>query len=756
MRRSLLSISQTADPNELFATNFNNLDGLTLNTANGTVTSSDIIGTVTPNTSKALTITHTSGGSVTASVDLGSAYDELYVQYYVSVIKPISATSYTNNFEVGSAVEANHAAQILMSHSAGSWSIFSQDGTGFHNLLKVTNSGSWNKIGMYFSGTTVEYFINGTSIGTFNTFSQDRRYITLGGTGNSQVGYKVQYASLTVNTANFQDIITNSSTTGDYNSEFTSHYVDYSNLTNTAYDDGNGVVDLTAIDTSGWTGLHSRPYDPDGGTNYIDGACNYLYDLSVSPLSAFGLKTDKFFAKRGVEHKMESLTRPHRINLGATGYSSTIFNSLNAYGTGNLPRLDLSITANSADWTVFDAPNSVYRIAITTSNNCNGVWVGNEIGLRQVTIQSNMNSQSGCWYSDTTHVYARLYDDSDPSLQEISIGSNQNFSITPFGKVDNIDFRHSLVLGSDDVHMDNVEFGFGASVQSGWRLSNFRLYDGWGGTDYYLTETLNPGAGLGNSGLGGGLGVRAGAIIYNGTIENAYASISITTDADDAIVAFVEAKNTIVNKISILEGSGDGNPLLPVRLCNLTGFQAPRGIDDDPYPLSRDQPGHLFVVQGITFQSYFEWFNNMCLLHYDTVNTAPSVMNIMSFTAQGLANSHGKLGYNKYYITPTSDSPAVIFNQGAGNDIALWRTTLAAAGDFTDIDGVSDPDTTSTVETTLPVTTATPLAGKWGATDGTPIATGGGFDYSAEYIALGITETLSGDPITSTLNIGAY
>ena len=235
---------------------------------------------------------------------------------------------------------------------------------------------------------------------------------------------------------------------------------------------------------------------------------------------------------------MESLTRPHRINLGATGYSSTIFNSLNAYGTGNLPRLDLSITANSADWTVFDAPNSVYRIAITTSNNCNGVWVGSEIGLRQVTIQSNMNSQSGCWYSDTTHVYARLYDDSDPSLQEISIGSNQNFSITPFGKVDNIDFRHSLVLGSNDVHMNNVEFGFGASAQSGWRLTNFRFYDGWGGTDYYLTETLNPGAGLGDSGLGGGLGVRSGARIYNGTIENAYASIAITTDADDAIVRF--------------------------------------------------------------------------------------------------------------------------------------------------------------------------------------------------------------------------
>ena len=129
-------------------------------------------------------------------------------------------------------------------------------------------------------------------------------------------------------------------------------------------------------------------------------------------------------------------------------------------------------------------------------------------------------------------------------------------------------------------------------------------------------------------------------------------------------------------------------------------------------------------------------------------------MNIMSFTAQGLANSHGKLGYNKYYITPTSDSPAVIFNQGAGNDIALWRTTLAAAGDFTDMDGVSDPDTTSTVETTLPVTTATPLAGKWGTTDGTPIATGGGFDF--DYSVYGITHDLSGNPITSTKNIGAY
>lgn len=754
MRRSLLSITETADPFEVFASNFDDLTGLVINTSNGTVTASNIIGTVTPNTPNALTIEHTSAGSVNASVDLGQAYDELYVQYYVSVIKQINASSYTNNFEVGSAIEANHASQIVMNHSGDTWRVFSQDGNGFHNLNKRTNSGSWNKIGMYFSGGTVEYFVNDTSIGTFNTISQDRRYITMGGTGNNQVGYKVQYASLTVNTDHFQDIITNSSVAGAYNSAYTSQFVDYSIITDTAYDDGNGAFDLTALDVSGWTGLHSRPYDPDGGTNYIDGPAAYLFDIGTS--NDLALLNDKFFAKRGVVHKMENLTRAPKISLSTSGFSSTVFNTIDAYGTGDDPKIDLSIRVNPDDWTLHDAVNSIYKVSIANADEATGVFIEDVIGLREVTVLSNMDNQSGCWFENGTEVYARLYDDTDPSLQNMAISSNQNFKISEYGEVRNIDFRHGLVLFSGSNFCTDSSFGQGSLTSvTNSEVVGCTLYDGWGGRDYYLTEAENPGLGLGTSGQGGGIGLREGAIVHNCIIENAYLSVAFSTDSHDAIFAYNQTKNTIINQLSIVGGEAAGDPLRPIIIGNNTGFAAPRGLTDDPYPLSRPAPGHGFVVQSQQLDSYFRFFNNMMLLDYEpSIAGNASVMNIMSFTTNALTYAHGRLGYNVYHITPNSVSPAVIFNQGAANDISTWRTNLAANGDFTDMDGTSNPDTTSTVETVLPVTTAVSANGKWGATDGTPINIGGGYDF--DYSVYGITHDLSGNPITSTKNIGAY
>mgnify|MGYP000973769875 CR=1 FL=1 len=127
----------------------------------------------------------------------------------------------------------------------------------------------------------------------------------------------------------------------------------------------------------------------------------------------------------------------------------------------------------------------------------------------------------------------------------------------------------------------------------------------------------------------------------------------------------------------------------------------------------------------------------------------------MNLNSQINVDAVGRLDYNKYYLTPISGSPSEVFNQTV-NDIVAWRTTLASYGDFLSIDGVSNPDTNSSVETVLPVTTAdaTLTSGKFLTTNGTPIATGGGYDY--DYASLGITTDLSGNPITSNKNIGAY
>ena len=745
-RRSLLSVSQTVDEFEVFASNFNTLDGITLNEANGTVTSSNIIGTVTPNTPKALTIDWTSVGSTTASIDLGQAYDELYVQYYVSIINPSSASNYSNNLEVGSSVEANHAAQVLMKHASGQWTIFSQDGSGFHSLGRVTNAGSWNKIGMHFSGNTVEYFVNDRLAGTFNTFSQDRRYVTIGGTAAFVSGYKSQYASLTVNTDHFQDIITNSNGVGSY----TSHFVDYSSTYNTDY---NGV-DLSAIDKSGWSGLHSEPFDPNGGTNYIDGASPYLSQIGES--NALARREDKFFLRRGVTHRMKDINSPHKINGGTGGYSATVYPTLSAYDTGNDPVLAVSTPLDSSAWSVFDAPNGIYRQAISNpSSRVTGVFIGDEYALRVGQNLTTIETYSGVCYATTTHIYVRMYDDGDPSLEPLNISSNIPVQINDYGLIKNTRFIHGLVKSPINGVLELSKFAYGAGTDTIESITRDCVYtDLWTGTDYYRTEVNNIGLGLRGSG-NGGRSVGAYSKFYRNIVEDGYLGVLLFPNSNNSLIAFNQFKNTRVNTLNI-SGAGATNPITePIRFWNNTVFASPGHRLNPEYPVSRDQPGHGFVHQNGA-GSYFEFVNNLMLLHYNANSTpTATVMNLMSFTSQALTNAHGKIGYNKYFKTPISTSPAVIFNLGL-DDITAWRTQLAAAGDFTDVDGTSNPDITSSVVTTLPVTTGnyTATSGEWLETDGTPTVTGGGYDL--DYASEGITTDLSGNTITSTKNIGAW
>jgi len=742
-------IDNTNIEGQVYINNFDDLTGLILNETNGTVTASPIIGTITPEVTNALTIDHVEGGSVTAAIDLGQAYDRLYIQWYSSVIKDAGATNYTNHLEVGSAIEANEAAQILFRHDVSTlrWKPYGTSQGGYQDMNRWTNSGTWYKYGMILDrvNLTVEFFVNGVSYGQIAAKNRDLRYITLGGTGNNKVGYKVQYTALSVNTNHFQDIVTNSNGIGTYVTQF----VDYSSIENTNY---NGV-DLSALDKSHWTGRHSEPFDPDGATNYIDGPTPYTYNL-IDNNNLFG-KGDKILYKKGVTHKIENLSRGHKTALNGA-YIPTLFNTIDAYGEGSMPIIDSSMKANPFDWEIYDALNGIYRMSLNNVNYATGAWQeGGNKAMRKTFLLANMKNQSGCWFEDGTYFYIRLWDDTNPALQNISIGTNQVPSFGDYTEIRNLHWRHANILVNNEMLVEHCEFSksSGATVTNAIFRDN-KLYDNWSGVDYGATEASNPGLGLGGSGLGGAIGLKERALVYRNTIEDSYLAVSIFSDAHDAVFAFNEIKNTIVNTISILNGQGAYDATRPILIANNTVFASPRHIDNDPYPLSRDQPGHAFVHQNGDGGN-FKFVNNLMLLHYNQNISTTSVMNTMSFTNLSLTNAKGIIGYNRYYITPISNSPSAIFNLGAGNNIATWRTVLGNSGDFTDLDGVSNPDSTSEVVNTLPVLVAefTDTSGKWLETDATPVLTDEG--YYIDYASLGITHDLLGNTLGNSLSIGA-
>lgn len=238
---SLSAIDPNATPTpsgQVYVNNFDTLTGLTLEQTTGSVTLETPIGTTLPNVTYALTVDHTAAGNAYAAVDLGQTYDELYIQYYMAVIKPAGATSYTQSFKVGAGINSLNAAEILINHATNDFRFY-----GFPNYLNLgryAKSAVWYKIGMHVDkvALTCSYEIDGRIVSTVSIADQDLRYITLGGSGDSVAGYKVQYASLTVNELGFQDAIVNDNGVGKYKT----FYIDYSQKDN-------------GLDMSNWSGL---------------------------------------------------------------------------------------------------------------------------------------------------------------------------------------------------------------------------------------------------------------------------------------------------------------------------------------------------------------------------------------------------------------------------------------------------------------------------------------------------------------------
>ena len=264
MKKSLLvSGASKVDPNEIYRNDFNDVSNLIISTAGGgTVTSEDPIGTVVlPR--QALTIDYPVNGKNYATVDLGQTYDELYIQFYFSVVKT-NQTSGSDQFcQIGSTDSGGlEVTEIKYLNSTSGYRYYGLPGNSSLTQNKRLAQGEVSKIGVHINKNTLEakYYFNGVFTRTISLADRDLRYITLGGTNDA--GTKVQFTNLTVNTNNFSKGINTPAKIG----EVITAYIDPS-------------MD-ESIDASNFTGMNNAPYDPDGGTNYIDGPLRYTSELN--------------------------------------------------------------------------------------------------------------------------------------------------------------------------------------------------------------------------------------------------------------------------------------------------------------------------------------------------------------------------------------------------------------------------------------------------------------------------------------------
>lgn len=747
LSQKMQMLAKKNDPGEVYVNNFDSLTGLTLDETTGSVSIEPVFGDHTPNVENALTLYADATGEVNAAFEI-PLHNKIYVQYYMNVIYPSTDTGYQGNFEIGNAINNQAATKVFTNQEALTYRVFGNT-QGFLDTGFRSSDGVWNLIGIEIDkvALTAKFYVNREELGELTIANQNLRYITLGGTYDT--GYKIQFASITVNTDHFQDVITNNNGIGDY----VTHFVDYSIKDH---------VDFNA----NWSGLHPYVIDVNNDGTMDDGPVPYVNDVGTNNKGKLNLarRKDKWSIKRGQKFKMENLTRPHSISFVGAGTSEGYLPTIETYGEGSMPILDNSIIADDTAWVVYDAPNGIYRQPIANVDNATGAWEEDTgYPLRQVFDINWLANDSGAWFEDGTYFYVRLWDDSDPSLKEISIGSNQTPSFPDYTQIRWVHFRHGNILVTDNMIAEQSEFSYssGASVTNGVFRDNY-LHDLWGGTDYGTTSTNSPaGEGYGSSGDGGGTGLNAGALVYRNIFKDPYLGVSIGTDADGAVFAYNLIVNTHVNSISFF-GDVDGDVNNKSLVGNNTVLGGGRHTPTvGPLALSRPQPNHIVVHQNGAYAKSMV-VNNLFCLHYNentgfTVQDNNSTANIMSFVTNSLAGAVFRMGYNTFYRTDISTSPSVIFNGGAGDNVASWGSFMYSSGDFRDIDNTSNPDSTSNVVTSLPITSATytAISGKWLAPfDFTPVTSGNG--YNINYAQYGIYKDLAGNTITDVKNRGAF
>jgi len=718
--------SNTVDNGVVYVNNFADLTGLTLVETAGTVTVEDPMGTVVL-PQKALTLTNTSAGNCYASIDLGQTYDKLYVQFYVACIKQSTASSYKDTVQIGANVASSECAEVKMNQASG---------TGTYRIYGLPNypvlaMGQYspmcavNKVQLVIDRVAKTYimYVNGTAASEKATADRDMRYITIG--GNQVSGYVLQVSAMTVNEDMFMDGVSSTYDVGEYSTFFIDSSTDI------------------GIDASAFTGRQITPYDPDGGTSYVDGPLRYMSDASMNYLK-YG---DTVLFKRGLSYKQKALNNEHSIYLPEAAEGSSL--TVSAYGAGDLPILCGSVVYDT--WDEYDAVNHIYRKEITGVQYTSGVWIDDTLGLcLALDGLTTMATESGRWYQDGTYLYIRLWDDGDPASHVIDVQSNQTSGGVSYSHWSYLHYRMHGHTVSPNAIVEYCEFTHGGGISIGDNgIARYNeLHDIWGGEKY-----------IRRGGSGTEIAFSIGGdnvLVYANKISDCFTGILIPYSRKNALIAFNEIKNIIVNHI---DHSGGVDVSMTqdesIKIINNTIFFSPRHADNIPYYLPEVQLGHAVSMQSGFGTSKHEILNNLILLHYNHNNLAGAGSgNGLHLVGSGC---DGIVDYNKLYKSAFCDSNCIYFDSISGSDADdpdVYNALLKAAG-WIGKDN-ENPQSNGGILTTLPVdqADATLVSGLWLTTDGTPVNTGDGYVY--DFSEWGITEDLSGNPLGATRNIGAY
>ena len=709
-------IDPPTEPSEgvVYVNNFDNLDGLILEAGNGTVTTENPIGSVVL-PQKALTIENTKSGNCYAAIDLGASYNELYIQYYISVIERSDANGYKDNLQVGEAVNGLEACEIKMSNNSNPHT--RPYGLPNYQALAYMGTGTTTRIGMHVnkSALTCDFYADGKFIGQKTINNRELRYITLG--GNNVSGYKLQFSALTVNSLGFMNGVPNIDGIGEYETIYVDSSMDES------------------IDTTNFSGKHKELFDPKGDGVYTDGAKRFLSNAKMIGDSG------KTLFKRGLDYKLKDLNTAHKLYRPKTNTDDNFI--IGAYGSGDLPNLDSSVLADPNGWELYDSANYIYKQSFEYTNRIKGAFIDENIGMVIEVPLSELQSKSGRMYWDSNNVYIRMWDDSNPKDHTIDILSNQGTQVPSYSLVSDIRFRFGSLAMEVKSIAENCEatLGAGFNAQNYGIVRDCHVYKQWGGMIYDPNTT--------GSGTKNGINIGKYGQAYYNLVEDCYIGIEIEHSSVNGLCAFNVVKNSIVSSIEVGGGAGGSSAEFPVRIINNTVFASPRHITNNPYPLPIDQPGHGIVVQSGRGDAYYEVLNNLVLLHYNQNNQFNGNPNAIHL---GNQESAGIVDNNKYYISENSDDKAILYSDDSDRD--KWIAHL----DNLEWVGLNNgiPDNKSYSTNVKPVIKAesTQSSGKWLDTEGTPTETGGGHVY--DFSEFGITKNLSGDTLTNNRNIGAY
>jgi len=721
---------------EIYRNEFEDLTGLITDTPTGTITIENPIGTaVLPQ--QALTIRYTTTGKNYASYNLPQSYDRYLIQCYFSTIKSSDNLGYKDLMQFGQNADGgSELAQITVNHHATNGpriygiNLDNVASTQYSYFGKYVADGEWSLIGADIDriAGTIKYYYNGTFVKQQTIGTRTLDYVTLGGANNA--GTVLQFSSLTINTQQFSETVENDFSIG----EKVTTYIDY-----TVKDDTN-VAD--------YTGMHAYRFDPDGGSNYVDGPLPFAEDIYSSYTTANG----EVRFNRGVKHKLRDLTESHSISLGVGTTDADNNYIVSSYGIGDKAKLDTSIVADSGLWILDDPVNNIYKQAIANSTYIAKVWYNESMGLRKATTLLDIETYIGTYYVDAGDLYVRLWDGSDPSLAVVDIGSNTGFTTNDYCAVDGVHFRFSGISTAPYSLYKNNDFsqGSSASVSDYSFLLYNKFYQNWDGSRY------DEQAVAGNSSASINLNSN-GTAAYN-TVEDSYIGIRFTAGKFNSLAAFNVVKNIIVNHITF-DGSvvGGGTIDTPMRCINNLIYVSPRHADNDNYHMTKSQPGHGIVIQSGFENQYVEIINNISMIHYNH-DALPWTggANCVHLTASSLT-ANSIIDYNMYYRSDDCDTWGAYFSAGINNDFDAYKANLLNNTVTFGLNG-GDPESHSIIATELPTLRAdkTPVSGKWLSTNPKPTSTGNGYNYDFTQWRKYITKDASGRNLGLIRNIGAY